>query len=49
MLWWILAACVFVVVPVLLRWLVGDDPTDNAIAQEQENPPRKSAEVSLAA
>ena len=47
-LWWFLLA-LFVVLPVALRLLAGDDEPDNAIEQEQENPPHKPAEMRLAA
>jgi hypothetical protein len=45
---WFLLACIFIV-PVVLRLAAGDEDPDNAIVHEQENEPRKPAEMRLAA
>ena len=48
-LWWILAACVFVVAPVAFRLLVGDDPPANEITHESADGRERDPEPPLLA
>ena len=46
LLWWIIAACVFVVLPAALAF-VGEEP-DNALTQEQPGEPSDDPDDTLA-
>lgn len=46
-LWWIIAACVCVVLPAALAF-VGDEEPDNAIVHEQQDQPPKDPDADLA-
>lgn len=47
---WIILACVFLVLPVALRFLAGDDLPDNSVTQEQDgSKDRDPAQMRLAA